>query len=320
MTKITPPRPVRTALLLAAAALLLFSLVPQAMADGGGGEGSSVKSGTHHGKHGSAHRYRVHVGIGYPGYYGFGPYGYGYGRYGYYGHYGYDPYGYGYGYGYSYRRRAATMGALDLNVKPKNTQVWVNGGYVGTTGKLDGSPSMLWLEKDSYEVIFFNEGYETVVRRYTVTPGGVIKEGFLMQPGTSTRPEALSTAAPMPSPEVQDRPKFKEKRRIIERRVERQMERPEPSAGRGHTLDVRQEPGKVAVHVTPGDASIYLDGEFIGTAKDLRRNPVLLVDPGAHRLEIVHPAYESKGVEVTVEAGKKQEIEVSLVKKERGDV
>lgn len=325
-------RVLRTALLFGTAALLLLTFTPQTLADGGGERSSSVKSVSssvksgshHHGSHRGKYRgssFRVHVGF--PGYY-YGPYGYygysrygRYGHYGPYGHYGYYPYGY-YGYGRSNRYLRHRFGALDLNVKPKDTQVWVNGGYVGTTGKLDGSPSMLWLEKDSYEVIFYKEGYETIVRNYRVTAGGVIKEKFEMQPGESKLPEDLSTAEPLPSPSAERLSETSSEGRVRDRPL-RPSELRERST-RTRTLDVRQEPGKVAVHVTPKDASVYLDGQFIGIAKDLRRNPILLVDPGEHRVEIVHPGYESKKVEISVEAGKEQEVEVNLMKKERGDV
>jgi hypothetical protein len=198
---------------------------------------------------------------------------------------------------------------------------------VGTTGKLDGTPSMLWLEKASYEVIFFKEGYTTEVRKYTVTPGGVIKERFEMQPGETKRPEDLSTATPMARPSVEDAPRKQLQRqrgepRVIEHRARQRPtpQQPTPQQEQKRTLDVRKEPGRLAVHVTPKDASVYLDGDFIGTAKDLRQSPVLLVDPGQHRVEIVHPGYESKRVEINVEAGTAEEIEVNLMKKQRADV
>ena len=95
------------------------------------------------------------------------------GQHGYYGHrtsrfYGPD--------GVRYRAvgDVNNLGAIDINVKPKNTQVYLNGNYVGVTGKFDGFPDYLWLEEGTYELTFYNEGYMTVVQKFAIRQGAVI--------------------------------------------------------------------------------------------------------------------------------------------------
>ena len=54
--------------------------------------------------------------------------------------------------------------------------------------------------------------------------------------------------------------------------------------------DVRSQPGVLMLHVEPNDASVYLDGRFIGTGEELSRlRSGLIVDVGSHRLEVVRP-------------------------------
>ncbi len=158
------------------------------------------------------HSYRLHVGhsghYGYGGHHGYGyrsHYGYGYrSHYGYGGHYGY---GYGYG-GYSsnfydpdgnlYRSvgDVEDLGALDLSVKPKNTQVYLNGNYIGATGKFDGFPNYLWLKEGTYELTFHNEGHMTVVQEFVVRSGGVGDVKLRLVPGQSFPPQDSTSNAP----------------------------------------------------------------------------------------------------------------------------
>ncbi len=156
------------------------------------------------------HRSRGHHSYGYRGHHGYG------GHHGYYGHgyRSYHGYGYGHGYGSHYgygghhrsrpshfygadgsRYRSVSdvedLGALDLNVKPKNTQVYLNGNYIGATGKFDGFPNYLWLKEGTYELTFYNEGYMTVVQEFVVEAGGLSKVKLRLVPGQSVPPEEL---------------------------------------------------------------------------------------------------------------------------------
>ena len=137
-------------------------------------------------------------------YHGYGHYGlYGYGGYRHYGYYGHHSrYGNGYYGNYSPRfygphgnlyRGVGTvgdLGALDLNVKPKNTQVYLNGNYIGVTGKFDGSPNFLWLKRGTYELAFYNEGYLTVVQEFAIRAGSVIDVKLRLVPGQSVPPRS----------------------------------------------------------------------------------------------------------------------------------
>ena len=269
------------------------------------------------GKKGKNHHRSVRVGVGFaPHFYGFyGPY---FGHRGFYPYRGwYYDYGYGYGYYRNRNRYARQFGALDLNVKPKDTQVWIDGGYVGTTGRLDGTPRYLWLERNSYEVVFYKDGHESVVKRFKVTPGAVIRVNFDMAPGTSRRPDELWT---QPTAAEREAAAQEAAERRDAERYARDVGRSAPPApAPSATFDAREKPARVHLEMTPDDASVYLDGRFVGTVEQLERGG-LLVDPGKHILQIVHPDHESREIHIDAKPGEKLNVESQLIKKARADV
>lgn len=258
---------------------------------------ASVSFGIHLGHHYGHYRY-------YPRYY-YRPYPYLHFYSPYYYHY--RPYAYGYA-GYDYPARGP-MGALDLNVKPKKTEVYLDGQYIGVSGDYDGFPRYLWLEKGTYELVFFRQGYETVAREYTVFPGVVIDVKLRLRPGESQPPEAVSTVEPgsrglgagsaVERPELRGEPAYG----------------PSAAAGEqaGPSLDVRDEPGLLRLEIEPNDASVYLDGRFLGTASELARlHAGLIVGVGEHVLEVVRPGHESERLDLFVQAGEELDLEVRL--------
>lgn len=237
-----------------------------------------------------------------------------------------DPYYRG-GRGYSDRQET---GALDLDVSPGRTQVYLDGQYIGTVDQYDGFPTFLWLEKGTYDLAFFLDGYKTVARQVSVYPGTVIDFDDRLEPGDSVRPEDLATKT---HDRRDDRIRFeKERRERIERgeepsdedwrsRVRRDRE-DRRDRGEGIEYEVPEdrmdrdsgsEQGRVRLEVEPDDASIYLDGKFVGTAQDLaslRRG--LLVEPGEHTVAVVRPGRESVERKFEVEAGEELDLEIEL--------
>jgi hypothetical protein len=217
---------------------------------------------------------------------------------------GYYPY-YGYGYGgpvYAYSDPGEGLGALDLDVRPGKAEVWINGQFIGLCDRYDGFPSYLWLPEGTYDVVLYKEGFETLARQYTIYPGLIIDVEDSMRPGQATRPEDLVT----PSTERRD----ERLRANRERRLEAQRTQVGSAAG---TLDARAEPGLLSVRITPQDASVYLDGRFLGSAAELAGlHSGLMVDAGEHRLEVVRPGYDAEEVEFEIEAGEEVAVEVDL--------
>ncbi len=147
------------------------------------------------------HRAGHHGTYGYHSYHGRAHYGYGY-------HGGYHGYPYGYSRPQHYSsgplfyddsgqpHRSLSydgLGALDLNVRPRKAQVYLNGRYIGKAGKFDGVPRFLWVRESTYEVILYREGYRTLAREYTVEAGVITKVNERMASGQSIRPAELNT-------------------------------------------------------------------------------------------------------------------------------
>ncbi len=282
--------PLLIAACLLAAASPAFAGEPSASASEGvrlaGLQVSVGFHGHHHGHHGYYRPFRHHA------WYGYYPYRYVY------------PHVYHHGY-YGVPRYASRYGGLDLNVKPKKTtQVYVDGNYVGVTGNFDGWPEHLWLDKGSYELIFYNPGYETVVRHVEVQPGVVIKIREDMRPGEATPPEELTTVRPkssVPAPRSRAAPQA----------APQPGERAAPAPP--DVLDARRQAARLKLEIAPADASVYLDGRFLGIAGEIgEQRPGILIDPGEHRLEIVRPGYDSRTLSFDAEAGGEVKLEIEL--------
>ncbi len=180
------------------------------------------------------------------------------------------------------------QGALDLDVKPDSAEVYVDGVYVGEADQFDGHPTHLWLDEGTYELAFYREGYETIFRRYTIYPGVTIKVDDRMRPG-----EAIPPAVP---------PGLDSGRETI-------VAPPRAGTRPPATTDG----GRIVIVASPGDAAVYLDGHFVGTAAEIAGlGSGLIVEPGDHVVEIIRPGYESQQVPVSVARGERIDLQLDL--------
>ena len=297
----------------------------------GGNHHSGTRSGHHGGRHGGHHggyyghsRYRY--GSHYRGYsYHYRPYFYlGYGHYPYsYGSYGYYNGPYRYNHSYSSDR----WGSLDLDVRPEKAQVYVNGQHVGVADNYDGFPEYLWLKEGTYNIVFYAEGYETLTRKVTVLPGIDIDFKDRLEPGNAVAPTELAAEWMNEPPEAvaknrersdqeegwRDRARSYLNRRDVTQAQagDRDDDQADDQRRSDGTLDARSEPARLVLNLEPADASVYLDGRFLGTAEELSRlHAGLLVDSGEHTLEVVHPSFRTE--RRTLEIGAGDELEVGF--------
>lgn len=260
--------------------------------------------------------------------YDFWPYYYPY----YYGWDGYPPSSY---YGYD-RLRREEQGALDLDLSPGDTQVYLDGQYIGKVDDYDGWPQYLWLDPGTYDIVFYRDGYKTLARQVTIYRGLVIDWTDHLEQGPSIRPEDL----PSKSHERRDA-RLRQDREMQERadryrrdrdrydgdrdgdwrdRADRYRDRrhemdrdddddqpPPPASGR----DGRQQ-GRLLLDVRPGDASIYLDGRFVGTAEEVAQGGGLAIAPGDHTLSIVRPGRRAEERHFNARAGEDTTLTIEL--------
>ncbi|HTQ80511.1 MAG TPA: PEGA domain-containing protein [Thermoanaerobaculia bacterium] len=316
----------------------------------GGWHGGTPGMGNHGGWHGSGHsggfhgggfhgspgfhggvgfHGGFHGGVGFRGYYYpsfwgsiyFG-YPFPYWYYGPWGYYAYDgPYD-GYGYRDQYRDQGE-QGALDLDLSPADTQVYLNGEYIGVVDDFDGWPQYLWLDPGTYDIVFYREGYKTLARQVTIYRGTVIDWDDKLEKGPSIRPEDL------PSATHERRDARIEQDREMQERAEHAPPPPPPPGWRDrpsrHRDDAPPPPpppaagqqqgraGRLHLSVEPHDASVYLDGRFLGTADDVSRlSSGLLIDPGQHVLSIVRPGRHAEEQHFEVKDGGDVDLRIVL--------
>lgn len=203
------------------------------------------------------------------------------------------------------------IGAVQLKVSPKKTDVYVDGRYAGRSGKFDGFPDYLWLERGDHTLVFFREGFRTLRERIRVRSGMITEVRLEMEPGESTPPSELYGERERPPGAAEARPESR-----VEPGVESAPETgplPRQEEPPSRIVDLREEGGRVRLGIEPADATVYLDGRFLGTGSDLERlHSGLLVDAGQHTLDVLHPRYEAERVSFRVEPGEDLEVRVAL--------
>ena len=235
-----------------------------------------------HGFHGGVH---FHFGFG--GFYGWGPYwGWGWPYWGW--GWGPGPYYYGGGVALGYAMMSG-LGALDVNVKPNQAEVWVDGKYVADARDLDGDPSYLWLKDGPHHVVLYKAGFRSFEEDVDVHTGIVRELKVRLEKGESQPPVRAPSSIKSEPPRA---------------------ESAEPHA---EAAEPRGEPGSdVMLRVQPGDAAVYVDGKYRGTARQLQG---LRLPAGHHRVELARPGYQSLVKEFDVEAGRPIALELRM---ERG--
>jgi PEGA domain len=188
--------------LVAAAAILGMGLgaPSQAEARAYGHAGGAFHGGG--GFHGGGHFHgRGHFGFSPFVGFGFGPF---WGPWGYYGWWG--PWGgfgpYPYPYAYPYAEEGASFGyammsgfgAVDLNVKPNQAEVWVDGNAVGEARDFDGSPTYMWLKAGDHDIQVYKGGYVTFAEKVNVRAGVKTELKVRLEKGVSEPP----TSKPKP--------------------------------------------------------------------------------------------------------------------------
>ena len=93
---------------------------------------------------------------------------------------------------------------------------------------------------------------------------------------------------------------------------EQEMREKAEARSRGTATSELRTTTKGLVHfkVEPADASLYLDGRFIGTVQDLAAG--IRIEAGDHRLAIVRPGHKTYENTLTVVGGSSLDVEVEL--------
>ena len=241
----------------------------------------------------------------YYGGFGYYPYDsyyyYGYPSYYYSGYYGYAPYYARRPYGYGYR----DTGSLRVMVDPEKTRVYVDGYYAGVADDFDGLFQRLHISPGRHDITLKLEGYRTHRFRVYVPVDHTVKLRYDMVRGGGEDAEEV-----VGEPDMVGRPAGyarleDDERYDAMRNRDGRYDRDDRDDRRGPQGDA----GTLRLDVRPGDASIYVDGAFRGTARELDR---LHLSPGRHHIEMVRPGYRTMERDVDVRPGETSEVRADL--------
>ena len=234
--------------------------------------------------------------FGYPYYYGYGysyPYYYGYPYYRY-GGYGYGGYGYG-GYGNGVYEYDDT-GAVRLQVEPDEARVFVDGYYAGIADDFNGGSERLRVPGGRHEIVLKLEGHRTHRIEVYVPVGQTLRIRHRMVGGTGEDVEDLTPDG------------YRD-----ETRGRRDQDQHGALSGAGPDRErgesAQHGSGELRLSVRPGDAVIYVDGEFRGPGRQVRR---LELPPGRHSIEVVRPGFQTFERAVDVERDRPADLDVEL--------
>jgi hypothetical protein len=223
----------------------------------------------------------------YPGFYGF--YGGFYNPY-FLGFYGQYPYPYPPYYGWRYDN----SGSARLQVAPRNTQVYVDGYFVGVVDDFDGSLQRLNVEAGQHELQLFLEGHRTFTQKVLFVRGTTLKIMHTMQP---LGPGEPGSAPPKPDESKRAQP------------YGASAGQP-PVEGQGRPGE-RAAFGSLLLRVRPSDATVLIDGEP-WTAPAGEDQFVIELSEGSHRIEVRKDGYQTYATTVRVRRGETVRLNVGL--------
>ncbi len=149
------------------------------------------------------------------------------------------------------------LSAIDVNIQPKDVEISLDGVVVGTADQFDGFPRFLVVNPGTHEIQARKTGFHTYRVTVRVAPGQQVNLNKIMEPGRDEASISHTVAGGRPSA---------------------------PVGGSPHVM----APLKVYFQISNPDAAVYVDGVFVGTAREISRlHGPLRVDRGAREITVV---------------------------------
>jgi hypothetical protein len=185
------------------------------------------------------------------------------------------------------------------NVNPKKAHVTLDGEPIGEARDFNGSLDALALDPGRHQFVFEAPGCMSLEVNLDAKAGRRYQIAYDLRSGEGRDPR--SNAATPPDTPATERP------------PDERGAPPPPLPGQaGERVEAGIQRGFLKVQVSPPDAAVYLDGEFLGRGDELARlHGAIPVAAGQHRIEVVRPGYRSWTQTVEV-GGSPQPAEVRI--------
>lgn len=219
------------------------------------------------------------------------------------------PWWWGWGWSAPYPAAPPDVAVVDTDVSPEDARVILDGTVIGIADDFDGYPGYLLLEPGTYELEFALPGY--VSERVVIEARGgrffPLDNRLQRTPGETPPPRYERPPRPTPGQvfaKEAEPPRRSGPDPSLRRDLDARFRHQRPVGREGAALDIRVE---------PPEASVYLDGEFVGTGRDLAGlQRGLAVTAGSHTVDVLAPGRQPRRLEVRVEEGEVQQLVVEL--------
>jgi hypothetical protein len=183
--------------------------------------------------------------------------------------------------------------SLQLQVTPRETEVFVDGHFAGVVNSFDGTFQRLHVEPGEHELTLFLAGHRPVTQHVYVQPRSTFRVKYTMEALAGGEPEPVRpAAAPVQQPQGPGR------------QAVDALGRPAGPSPRAGTA------GSVAIRIQPADADILIDGERWSGSGDERL--VVQLSAGRHHIEVNKDGYQPFTTDVEIRAGESSPLNISL--------
>jgi hypothetical protein len=180
--------------------------------------------------------------------------------------------------------------SLQLQVTPRETEVFVDGYLAGRVDDFDGRFQRLHIQPGEHELTLYLDGHHKVTQTILVRPRSSFRIRYEMTPlAAGEAPEARPSAPARPPA-------------------------PPDALGRDRDAARGEGYGSIAIRVQPSDAEVLIDGQRWDGASG--RALVVQLAAGSHGIEVRKDGYRSYSSQVEVRSGETSPINISLSKGE----
>lgn len=169
-------------------------------------------------------------------------------------------------------------GYLELNVAPRDSDVYVDGKFMGKSSRFAGSAEYISVTHGKHSVSLRREGF--ITQNFVID----VKAGKIVELDVTLK--------------------------LLNKVTEKEPPAPTYEVNTSGT-------GTLSFNVEPADATLYINGNFQGAVSEFSSTGApLILRAGKHTLDIVKPGYESYSL--TTEVGKDKEKEIVIKLKKQG--